>query len=401
MKLIEADAKSLLARYGISVPRGQLFVAEQADYGKWPAGAAVKAQVFVGGRGLAGLVRLVEADDVAATARAIQAVLTARREPPVVLVEEKQAIAAEFYLGLRIDDVAQRPVLMFSASGGVEIERRAESLRTLLLDPVGPTAAFTLIGFFREAGVEGRLVGALARFTADLISVLRAEDAEMIEINPLAVTPGGKLVALDAKVVLDGEAAYRRRHRDQLLSHDLAEAAGDDSEAQAARRGFTFVDLPGEIAVVSGGAGLGMLVLDTLQDAGFTPANFTDTISGSGAEQFRAMTEFVFDHAEQSRVRAIFAYFTLSATSLKALSDGLLSLLRTRRPPKPMVIGIHASGPAVAERSLEAAFELLRAEGLQCDVELEEVVARLKATLCEPTKLQGGSPSDPDDQDRG
>jgi succinyl-CoA synthetase beta subunit len=388
MKLIEADAKALLARHGIPVPTGRLFVSEHADYGDWPGGAAVKAQVFAGGRGLAGLVRVVDADEVAEAARAIQAVLAARWDLPVVLVEEKQDIAAELYLGLRLDDVAQRPVLMFSTLGGVEIERHGESLRTLPLDPVGPTAAFSLVSFFREAGVEGRLVGALARFTADLIRVLRAEDAEMIEINPLAVTPDGKLVALDAKMVLDGEAAYRRRHRDQLLSHELADAAGDDDEAQAERRGFTFVDLPGDVAVVSGGAGLGMLVIDALQDAGFAPANFTDTISGSGAEQFRAMTEFVFDHAEQSRVRAIFAYFTLSATSLKALSDGLLSLLRTRRPPKPMVIGIHASGPAVAERSLEAAFELLRAEGLQCDVEMEDVVARLKATLDTPTDVQ-------------
>jgi alpha-methylacyl-CoA racemase len=126
MKLIEADAKSLLHRHGVPVPHGLLVDGDRADFGTWPDGAAIKAQIFSGGRGLAGLVRLADEAGVAEAARAIQATLASGGNKPLVLIEEKRDIAAEYYICIRIDDVQQRPALMFSKQGG----RRGSNVRS-------------------------------------------------------------------------------------------------------------------------------------------------------------------------------------------------------------------------------------------------------------------------------
>jgi succinyl-CoA synthetase beta subunit len=379
MKLIEADAKNILRNRGVPVPAGRLLAKDDID--DRLTGAVVKAQIFTGGRGKAGLVQVGDPGQVVATIGSVRARMIAAGHEPLVMVEEKVAFDQEIYLAWRIDDVSQRGELLFSMHGGVNVEDNPGSIRTLSVDPLSRVAAQTFVTFFRDAGVRGKLLGPLCRMASQLHAAFVAEDAELLEINPVAVTREGKLVALDAKMVVDDEAEARHGNWTALESRRLALAERRPFEALAAERGVTFVELEGEIACFSGGAGLGMLVMDALVDAGFRPANFVDTISGSGSKEFALLGETVFEYARQDHVRAILAYFTLTATSLKGLVTGLLDLLERVPPPKPFFLGIHAAGPAVAELSLADAQSLLRTKGYECSVELLEVTARLKEGL--------------------
>ena len=133
--------------------------------------------------------------------------------------------------------------------------------------------------------------------------------------------------------------------------------------------------------MLSGGAGNGMMVFDSLADAGYHPANFVDTVGGSDAQRWQQLAELVFEHARQPHVRAIVAYFTLSVTPLRYLVDGLLAVLRKGPPPKPLVIGVVASGAAEGLLNLKNAQAELRAAGLDPVVELPELVQRLKETI--------------------
>jgi succinyl-CoA synthetase beta subunit len=381
MKLIEADAKRLLRNHGVPTPAGRLF--EPDDAVEWTGGAAVKAQLFSGGRGKAGLVKLADEAGVADAVAAVRAAMAAAGHEPLVLVEEKVAFTAERYIAWRINDVSQWPELLFTAHGGVHVEEDPGAIRVMPVDPLARVTAQMFLPFFKTAGVTGRELGPLCRMAAQLHEVFVAEDAELLEINPLALTTDGRLLCLDAKMLVDDESAPRHGDRGELTSHRLAATGRSRFEALGAERGVTFVELDGDIACFTGGAGLGMLVLDALVDAGLRPANFVDTISGSGSHEFGLLGQTVFEYAARDEVRAIAAYFTLTATSLSGLVTGLLDLLERHPPPKPLFLGLHAAGPAVAELSLDDAKAMLKAKGYECSTELAEVVARMKKELCQ------------------
>lgn len=386
MNLIEADAKALLRNHGLPVPAGRLLAPTETCPESWTSGAAVKAQLFAGGRGKAGLVRLSTAAELPATVQAVREALQGMQLEPHVLLEEKLQISAEYYLALRIDDVAQCPTVVFSMQGGVEVEAHGQGASHILPFPaMQPLRADQLAAFFIDAGAPPALLGSLCRFTANLYRVFCAEDAELIEINPLAVTHKNGLVALDAKIVLDDDAHFRHLERENTLSWKLRRVGQTSLEQRAAGSGITFVTLDGDIALLTGGAGNGMMVFDALADAGYRPANFVDTIGGSGPDQWCRLGELVFEYAEQAHVRAIVAYFTLSVTPLKSLVDGLLQLLAKGPPPKPLIIGILASGAAASPLSREEAQRVLGAAGLECMYELPEMIERLESILTNPS----------------
>ncbi len=381
MNLIEADAKTMLRRHGLAVPDGAVLGPHEAI----PAWAnerpsVLKSQLFTGGRGKAGLVRMCVPGNVAKQLGELRAAMGAMGCPAYVLVEEQVQIEQEFYLAIRIDDVAQRTVILFSTQGGVEVES-AGALRTHEVSGGRPVRPDQLVEFFRAAGVQGKTLGALCRFAAVLHDIFIAQDAELLEINPLAVTKSGALVAVDAKATLDGDAIFRHADRCESISWSLRMAGRHPLEVLAERQGLTFVPLDGDIAVLSGGAGNGMMVFDSLADAGYHPANFVDTVGGSDAQRWQQLAELVFEHARQPHVRAIVAYFTLSVTPLRYLVDGLLAVLRKGPPPKPLVIGVVASGAAEGLLNLKNAQAELRAAGLDPVVELPELVQRLKETI--------------------
>ncbi|WP_439813811.1 ATP-grasp domain-containing protein [Zavarzinia sp. CC-PAN008] len=378
MLLIEADAKQMLEDAGLPVP-GERSLYAPGDAVRTPGGpVAVKAQVLAGGRGKAGLVRLVDAAGTADAVAAVQALLAAQGTTALVMAERQIDIAQEYYLAWRIDDLEARPVLMFSPHGGVEIEAHGESLRECPVDPLRPVRPQDLIPFFREAGVGGRTLGAIARFAADAFRLMQAVDADLVEINPLAVTPKGDLVALDAKVSLDDNADVRHHERARLVSDTLQRAGMTPLELRAAGQGFTFVELDGDVALFTGGAGLGMALVDMLADAGYRAADFVDAPGGSGTAIFGALSSLIFARAERDDVKAIILFLTLSATSLKGAVESILDLLKVQAPPKPLIVGLVATGAAEREMTRSQAQAAFEAQGHLCVTELDDAIAALR-----------------------
>ena len=380
MRLIEADGKTLLRNHGLPVPDGRLLRGD-AVLQRPERTVALKAQILAGGRGKAGLVRLAEPDQAQQVAAQMRAALRARGDEPLLLVEPQVDIAAEYYLAWRVDDVRQAHVLMFSAQGGTEIEHHAASVREYPASPLRAVHPHHLLPFLAQAGVKGRALGAMTRFASELRRVFVASDAELLEINPLVVTPAGDLVALDAKVSLDDCAAVRHGEWRDLPSRALQQAGMTDLERRAAAAGCTFVELHGDVALLTGGAGLGMAILDLVGDAGLKPANFVDAPGGSGVDTFALQAQLVFERAARPEVKAILLYLTLTASSLKGAVTGLLRLLDARKPPKPLVIGLVATGSAEREMSTAEAQAAFAARGHACVTELADAIEALKAVV--------------------
>ena len=380
MRLIEADGKELLRRRGLPVPRGVLH--RSADGIAPPAGpVAVKAQILAGGRGKAGLVQLAAPERVTAVAADILGRMEAMGHTPGVLIEEQVACETEWYLAWRIDDVRQCPVLMVSLSGGVEIESNAASLREFAWDILRPLHPHHLLRFLADCGVTGRALGPTARLAAEIYRVLIAEDAELIEINPLAVLATGQVMALDAKVTLDDNARFRHREWRELLSHGIERAALTPLERQATENDFTFVELEGSVALFAGGAGFGMAIVDLLADAGLPPANFADATGGSGAKAFAAVADVVLGRAAQPDVKAVVFFQTMSATSLKFAVDGLIDAIDRTGFAKPLVVGFAASAVAQREMTADAALALFTARGHHAIGDLDELVPTLRKLM--------------------
>jgi succinyl-CoA synthetase beta subunit len=380
MNLLEVDGKRLLRNAGLSVPGGQHLVREGETLAV-DRPVVVKAQLPAGGRGKVGLVRLAEAGEAAGAAAAVLASLKQQGRQPLVLVEEQVAFAAEHYLALTLDDVGQQLLLMFALKGGVDVEDAPDAVRKLRLDPSRPVHPHELISFFREAGVSGKALGSIARFAAALPRLFRENDATLIEINPLAVTAAGQVVALDCKMSLDEYASPRHRDWQSWLSAGFAEAGLSELEVRARRSGFTFIEMEGDVAIISGGAGLGMMLVDLFAESGHRAANFCDLLGGSGEREFREMVDLVLERAAKPDVKAIAVYFTLSATSLKAAVMSVVNAIRSRPPAKPLVVGFDAAGPAENEMTMAQAIETFAALGHVCVADPAALVAAVDEAL--------------------
>lgn len=380
MRLIEAEAKALLRRRGVRVPNGAL-LAPDAPVPAAPNGAAVKAQMLKGGRGKLGLVQVAEAGAVEAAASAVRSKMRALKLPPHILLEDKQTYAQEYYLAWRIDDVKQAPVMMFSTEGGVEIESSG-AVRQFVWTALKPLHPHHLVGFLREAGVAGRAIGNVARLASELYRAFRAEDAELVEINPLAITANGEVIVLDAKINLDDNAAYRHREWRGLLSAQLEMAELTPLEQKATEAGFTFVELDGKVCLFAGGAGFGMALVDLLAGAGVPAANFADASGASGPKEFGHVADVVLARAMHPDVKAVVLFQTMSASSIKGAVTGMLEALdRNTEFNKPLIVGFAASEVAQREMTSKQANALFRARGCYVIDDLDELVPLLR-TLC-------------------
>ena len=380
MRLIEADGKNLLERRGLSVPRGQLYGPGE-PVAAIAGGGAVKAQLLAGGRGKSGLVRLANEPEVVAVAATIADRMRALGLPPHILIEEKIAVEAECYLAWRIDDVRQAPVMLFSPRGGVEIEAHAGGLHEFVWDPLRSLHPHHLVQFLLDVGASRRALGALARFATELYRLFVAEDAELAEINPLAVTQNGQVTALDAKLVLDDNARFRHRDWDALLSAQLERSAMTPLERRAADSGLTLVELDGCVALFAAGAGFGMALVDLLADAGLPAANFADASGGASAEAFAAMGDVILARAARADVKAIVCYQNMSGASLKAAVDGLLGAWDRAPVKKPLVVGFAVSATAEREMTAAEARNLCGARGHHVIADIDELVPTLRRLI--------------------
>jgi succinyl-CoA synthetase beta subunit len=380
MRLIEADGKMLLKRRGLPVPRGRLYGPDEPVEAP-PGGAAIKAQVLAGARGKRGLVQLAAQSEADAVAAAMIERMRADGLSPHVLVEKNLAAESECYLAWRIDDVRQAPVMLLSTKGGVEIEAHAGDLHQFVWDPLQVLHPHHLLGFLLDAGASRRALGALARFAAELYKLFVAEDAELLEINPLAVTASGQVTALDAKVVLDDNARFRHRDWDELLSARLERAAAKPLELRAADHGLTLVELDGCVALFAGGAGFGMAVVDLLADAGLPAANFADASGGASPAAFAAMGEIILARAARPDVKAVVCFQVMGATSLKAAIDGLLGALDRAPLQKPLVVGFAVSATSEREMTAAQARDLFSARGHHVISDIDELIPTLRRII--------------------
>ncbi len=372
MRLTEHDGKTLLRRHGIPVPEGRLLgqatpqdfsaaIQPSAPFGApaIAAGGVLKAQVLEGGRGKRGLVRLVAAGEAPAAAEAIRALLGDPEAP--LLLEQAVSIQRELYLALRVDGTTQALELLVHPEGGVDIETTPGLLRC----PVVPDAAGALeaIHAVLAPAFPPALAAPLARLALRLARVMVAEDLDLLEINPLAVLDKGRLMACDAKLIRDDSAAFR--HDAPALSTALEDAALTPLERRARDQGFQLVELPGgTVAMVTAGAGLGMLMLDLLADVGCPAACFMDNVQGGPMDSTAERLDAAYEIARRPEVKGVMFYTTLASRPLKARVDALADAIRRSPPPKPLFVGIAAGHAALRGYSLDQARADLAAVGV-------------------------------------
>jgi succinyl-CoA synthetase beta subunit len=347
MKLYEYLAKEVLARAGVPIPPGRVVdTPEEAAAAVREIGpAALKAQVLVGGRGKAGGIKFAETPEAApAVASQILGMNLKGYTVERLYAEAKLDIARELYISVTTDRTARVPLIMASASGGMEIEDVDDS--AIIRRHVDPRVGVEpYLG--REIAYDLGLDGALAREMADLVTrlyrVYLDEDAELVEINPLAVV-GGHLIAADARLNIDDSALYR--HRDLPTVEE-----GTPTELKVHEIGLAFVELDGDIAVMANGAGMAMATLDAIQHFGGRPMNFLDAGGGASVEPTaQALGVLVGMHPKVILVN-IFG----GITRCDDVARAILQVRDTVGIPVPLVVRLTGTNDKEGVRLLNAA----------------------------------------------
>ncbi|HMD99090.1 MAG TPA: ADP-forming succinate--CoA ligase subunit beta [Terriglobia bacterium] len=370
MKIHEYQAKQILARYGVTVPRGEVItkpedarpVATQLGGGV----VVVKAQIHAGGRGKAGGVKLAHSPDEAerlAAGMLGQTLVTHQTGPEGrvvrrVLIEEGLPIARELYLGMVIDRATSRPVLMASTEGGVEIEVvAAEHPEKILKEAVDPAVGFQSFQARKLAfglGLEGGQVSEAVKFLAGLTRAFEATDASLAEINPLVVTKDGRVLALDAKMNFDDNALFR--HPDIRELRDLNEE--DPLEVKASQYSLNYIRLDGNVGCMVNGAGLAMSTMDIIQYAGGSPANFLDVGGGASEEQVKRGFEIILS---DPHVRAVLINIFGGIMRCDIVASGVVAAVRDLGIKVPVVVRLEGT-------NVEQGQHILRESGLNFTV---------------------------------
>jgi len=347
MKIHEYQAKGVLSKYGVPVPRGEVaFTPEEAhDIAKRLGGpiSVVKAQIHAGGRGKAGGVKLTKSGDEAeSAARELlgKTLVTYQTGPQGqrisrLLVEEGLAIDRELYLGLVVDRSTQRIVLMVSKEGGVEIEKIAEEspekIHKVFIHPGVGLQAFQAQQLGFALGLSGDSLKKGVKMMMALYAAFIATDASILEINPLIVTTSGDLLALDAKINFDDNAIYR--HPDIRELRDTSEE--DPLEVEASKFSLNYIRLDGTIGCMVNGAGLAMATMDIIKLAGGSPANFLDVGGGANAEQIRNAFKILMS---DTNVKAVLINIFGGILRCDVLAAGVIAAVKELGVPVPIVI---------------------------------------------------------------
>jgi succinyl-CoA synthetase beta subunit len=361
MRLAEVDGKALLRRHGIAVPRSVLLGAGEGppnEAASWP-GFLLKAQLLEGGRGKHGLVRRFgDAVDFRDVRRLVLANLDDADTP--LLLEEAVPSMREIFIAVRIDGTQQRLELLIAAQGGENVEQSAKLARIPIAEPTTPEAIYPAIAklFPRE------LAARLSRYAARLPEVARQEDLELLEINPLALTEGGNLVACDAKIIRDEAANFRHDPDEFPTSRRLAERAMTALERSARDLGFQLVETDGDVVLVTSGAGLAMMMMDLLADHGLRAASFMDNLRGAPDETMTERLKIARALAARPNIKAIVFQTVIASRSLAERIDALIAWIAAEPLPKPLFVGLAAGHAATRQMSVDAAVEKLRGLGV-------------------------------------
>jgi succinyl-CoA synthetase beta subunit len=356
MDLLEYQGKQLFARHGVPVPEGIAAVSsDEALQAAQDIGypCVVKAQVLIGGRGKAGGIKVAkDSDEAQAAVDAILGMDIRGHKVQEVWIEEASDIAEEYYASIVFDRSARAPLVMLSTKGGVDIEEVAESdpdaIARLHVDPLLGFQDFHARRLCFEAGVAPDVIRGVGDLLGKLYDAFIAEEAMLVEVNPMIVTGERQVRALDAKVTLDGNSLFRHTENAALRNP----GAEDPQEQMARERGLTYVKLDGDIGILGNGAGLVMSTLDVVAQAGGAPANFLDAGGGSKADAIVAAVEVILS---DEKVRAVLFNIFGGITRCDEVARGLIEAFGQVDVNVPFVVRLSGTNEDEGRRLLAEA----------------------------------------------
>ncbi|MEW6234282.1 MAG: ADP-forming succinate--CoA ligase subunit beta [Candidatus Omnitrophota bacterium] len=374
MKIHEYQAKEILRKFDVPVPRGTVAATpEEAEKIARDLGSSVsvvKAQIHAGGRGKGGGVKLAkspaEAEELAGKILGMKLVThqtgSEGKEVLKVLVEEGLPIKRELYIGIVIDRASEGVVVMASSEGGMEIEevaaRSPEKILKAKVDRGAGFQAFQARSLAYGIGLEGKEALACASFLMKLYAAFVQCDASLAEINPLVVTEDGRVIALDAKINLDDNALFR--HQDFLALRDLSEE--EPLEIEASKYDLNYIKLDGEVGCMVNGAGLAMATMDLVKLAGSMPANFLDVGGTASVERVAAAFRILMS---DPNVKAVLVNIFGGIVRCDRVAGGIVQALEQVEVKVPIVIRLRGTNAEEAKAMLEKAdFPFIVASGL-------------------------------------
>ncbi len=364
MKLHEYQSKQIFARFGIPIPHGRVAItADEAKQITEELGTRVviKSQVLVGGRGKAGGIRLAktpkEAEEVATAILGMEI-----KNLPVrkILVDEAADISKEIYLGITNDRTSRKPIIMASSAGGIDIEEVAvlnpEKIFKIQIDPLLGLRDYQARDLAASIDLPRQHWREFIEVTHGIWEVYSKNDATLVEINPLVITLDNRMLALDAKMIIDDNALFR--HPDLAEKRDLDVEAPEEIEAR--KYGLSYIKLDGQIGCMVNGAGLAMATMDIIKLSGGDPANFLDVGGGAGAEKVAAALRIILS---DPNVRAVLFNIFGGITRCDEVARGILTALDEVKPKVPMVARLVGTN-ADEGRQLLAEADMITAETL-------------------------------------
>ena len=369
MKIHEYQAKGILKKYGVAVPRGEMatgreqaVVAAKTLFDAGASGVVVKAQIHAGGRGKGGGVKIAksveEAGEIAA--RMLGMKLVTHQTGPEgkivqrLLIEETLPIEKELYLGIVIDRAEARPVFMASAAGGMEIEQvAAENPDAILKEHIDPgmgLEAFQARKLAFRLGLKPQQINEAVKFMTGLYRAFDETDSSLMEINPFISCTDGRLFALDAKINFDDNALFR--HPDIKELRDITEE--DPLEVEASKYNLNYIKLDGNVGCMVNGAGLAMATMDIIKYAGGMPANFLDVGGGANAEQVTHAFEILLS---DKNVKAVLINIFGGILRVDTLANGVVEAANKTHIQLPIVLRLEGT-------NVEAGREILKQSGL-------------------------------------
>lgn len=355
-RLYEYEGRSLFREYGIAVPDfetandvdGALRAAERVGFP-----ALIKAQVLAGSRGRAGGVILVKGKEEARKAASKMLSSEVRGEPvSKVMVSHYVEVEQELYLSLTLDRSAASPVFLACPQGGVDIEETAKTNpKAIVEERVDLIVGFTKSegeGIAQRLSLPKELHSTFASICSGLYSLMTDLDADLVEINPLALTPDHQLVALDAKVILNDEALYRHP---EFRNRESTPALGSEFERFAQGKGVKLVDLGGNIGIIGNGAGLTMATIDLIKTSGGAPADFLDVGGGASAEEFERCLSVLLDYP---RVKLILINIFGGITRCDDIAAGIREALSKHATRKRMLVRLVGTNEAKGREVIDS-----------------------------------------------
>jgi len=369
MKIHEYQAKAILKKYGVAVPRGEMATSrEQAEsvaqslFSAGASGVVVKAQIHAGGRGKGGGVKIAKSAQEAAelAGKMLGMTLMTHQTGPEgkvvqrLLIEETLPIVKELYLGILVDRAEGKPVFMASAAGGMDIEQvaaeRPEAILKQHVDPGMGLEAFQARKIAFQLGLKGPQIGQAVPFLSGLYRAFLESDASLLEINPFITTTDGRLFALDAKINFDDNALFRHAEFKEL--RDVTEE--DPLEVEASKYNLNYIKLDGNVGCMVNGAGLAMATMDIIKYAGGMPANFLDVGGGANAEQVTHAFEILLS---DKHVKAVLINIFGGILRVDTLAKGIVEAAQKTHIQLPIVLRLEGT-------NVEAGREILKNSGL-------------------------------------